>query len=157
MVFASFNHSAGSLDSAVAPGEDWADWRHTGMPHADFTNLEAYRYLPELSRGSGDPGPATLLEFSTVEVQPAMASAFEAKLKVGQASLKEETLWYRLVTGGATPKYLRLRPRSSVSAVMDGADDPVLAQAVAMITRVTVELLLSNPSLTIDVATCRRR
>lgn len=68
----------------------------TGAPHSEFTNLEAYRYLPELSRGTGDPGPATLLEFTTVEVQPAAASAFEAKLKAGQPTLKEETLWYRV-------------------------------------------------------------
>jgi hypothetical protein len=36
--------------------------------------------------------------------------------------------------------------------VTEGADDQVLAQANAMITRVSVELLLSEPSLTIDVA-----
>jgi hypothetical protein len=151
LVFASFNHSAGSLDSAVAPGEDWADWRVTGAPHSEFTNLEAYRYLPELSHGSGDPGPATLLEFTMVEIQPAAASAFEAKLKVGQRSLREETLWYRLVTGGVVPQYLRLRPRPRLSAVTEGADDRVLAQANSMITRVTVELLVSQPSLTIEV------
>src|SRR5262249_52792096 len=40
LVFASFNHSAGSLDSAVSPAEDWADWRATGAQHAEFTNLE---------------------------------------------------------------------------------------------------------------------
>jgi len=98
-VFASFNHSAGSLDSMVSPAEDWADWRVTGAPHSQFTNLEAYQYLPALSRGTGDPGPAGVLEFTTVEVQPAAASAFEAKLKTGQSLLKEETLWYRLGTG----------------------------------------------------------
>jgi hypothetical protein len=97
LVFASFNHSAGSLDSAVSPAADWADWRATGAPHSEFTNLETYRYLPELSRGTGDPGPAILLEFTAIEVQPAAAGAFEAKLKAGQPSLKEETLWYRLV------------------------------------------------------------
>jgi hypothetical protein len=152
LVFASFNHSAGSLDSAVSPREDWADWRISGAPHSQFTNLETYRYLPELSRGTGDPGPAPLLEFTTVEVQPGEASAFEAKLKAGQPSLKEETLWYRLVTGGAVPKYLRLRPRPRMSAVLEGADDPVLAQTNGMITRATVELLVSDPGLTIDVA-----
>lgn len=157
LVFASFNHSAGSLDSAVSPAEDWANWRTTGAPHSEFTNLEAYRYLPELSRGTGDPGPAILLEFTTVEVHPAAASDFEAKLKAGQASLQEETLWYRLVTGGQVPKYLRLRARSRLSAVTEGADDPVLAQANPMITRVRVELLLSEPSLTIDVAGAGRK
>jgi hypothetical protein len=152
LVFASFNHSADSLDGAVSPAEDWADWRVTGAPYSEFTNLEAYRYLPELSRGTGDPGPAVLLEFTTVDVQPAAASAFEARIKAGQPSLKEETLWYRLVTGGSVPRYLRLRPRLKVSAVTEGADDPVLADATAMITRVSVELLVSQPSLTIDVA-----
>lgn len=151
LVFASFNHSLGSLDSAISPVEDWADWRMTGAPHSEFTNLESYRYLPQLSRGAGDPGPATLLEFTTVEVPPAAASAFEAKLRTGQPSLKEETLWYRLLNGGQVPKYLRLRPRPSLSAATQGADDQVLAQANSLITRVTVELLISQPSLTIDV------
>src|SRR5262245_28272286 len=100
LVFASFNHSAAALDNAVSPAEDWEDWRINGWPHSEFTNLEAYRYLPGVSRGTGDPGPATLLEFTTVEVQPASATDFEAKLKAGQPSLKEETLWYRLVIGG---------------------------------------------------------
>jgi len=151
LVFASFNHSAGSLDSAVSPREDRADWRISGAPHSEFTNLEAYRYLAEVSHGTGDPGPAPLLEFTTVQVQPGAASAFEDKLKAGQPSLKDETLWYRLVTGGEVPKYLRLRPRPRVSAVVNGADDQVLDQANAMITRVTVELLVSDPALTIDV------
>jgi hypothetical protein len=150
LVFASFNHSAGSLDSAVSPAEDWADWRTTGAPHSQFTNLEAYRYLPELSRGSGDPGAARLLEFTMVEIQPAQASAFEAKLKAGQPSLKEETLWYRLVIGGEVPRYLRLRPRARLSAVTEGAEDGALAPADGMITRVSRELLVLQPGLTID-------
>lgn len=150
LVFASFNHSLGSLDSAVAPSEDWADWRMTGAPHSEFTNLETYRYLPKLSRGTGDPGPATLLEFTTVDVLPAAASAFEANAQDGQQSLTE-TLWYRLLNGGQVPRYLRLRPRPTLSAATAGADDQVLAQANSLITRVTVELLISQPSLTIDV------
>jgi hypothetical protein len=152
LVFASFNHSAGSLDSAVSPAEDRADWRVTGAPQSQFTNLEMYRYLPDLSRGTGDPGPAVLLEYTTVDVQPSAASAFEAKLRTGQPSLKGETLWYRLVTGGPVPRYLRLRPRQKLSAATEDADDQVLAQASAVITRVNVELLVSQPSLTIDVA-----
>jgi hypothetical protein len=157
LVFASFNHSAGSLDSVVSPLEDWANWRVTGAPHSEFTNLETYRYLPELSRGTGDPGPASLLEFTTVEVQLAGANAFEAKLKAGQASLKEETLWYRLVAGGQVPRYLRLRSRRGFPAVTEGADDQLLAQAKAMITRVSVELLLSQPNLTIDIRGAGRK
>lgn len=156
LVFASFNHSAGSLDSAVSPREDAANWRVTGAPHSEFTNLETYRYLPEVSRGTGDPGPAILLEFTTVDVRPAAASAFEARLKEGQPSLGEETLWYRLVTGGPVPRYLRLRPRARLSAAVDGADDPVLVAAASTITRVQVELLVSDPSLTIDVAGATR-
>ena len=151
LVFASFNHSAGSLDSAVAPAEDWADWRVTGAPVSEFTNLETYRYLPELSRGTGDPGPAVLLEFMTVDVQPVATAAFEAKLKAGQPSLKGETLWYRLVTGGSMTRYLCLRPQSRLSTVIEGgADDQALAQATALATRVTMELLILEPSLTID-------
>lgn len=151
LVFATFDHSAGSLDSAVAPAEDWAAWRVQGAPHSELTT-EMYRYLPELSRGTGDPGPATVLEFTTVDVQPAAVSAFEARLKAGQPSLTAETLWYRLVTGGPVSRYLRLRPRARLSALMEGAEDQVLAQASGMITGTDVEVLVSDPSLTIDVA-----
>jgi hypothetical protein len=74
-----------------------------------------------------------------------------SKLKAAQPSLKEQTLWYRLVTGGPVPRYLRLRPRSRVSAMLKAADDGVLAQAGSMISGASVELLVSQPSLTIDV------
>jgi hypothetical protein len=93
-----------------------------------------------------------LLEFTTVEVQPAAASAFEAKLKAGQPSLKDETLWYRLVTGGQVPKYLRLRPRRRLSAVTEGADDQVLAQANSMITPYRRGAVACGAEPTIDVA-----
>jgi hypothetical protein len=157
LVFATFNHSATSLDSAISPTEDAADWRVSGAPHSEFTNLEAYRYLADLSRGAGDPGPARLLEFTMVEVQPGSASAFEARLKAGQPSLKEETLWYRLVAGGSVPRYLRLRSRPRLSAVLENADDQVLAGAGSMISRVSVELLVSQPTLTIDVQGAGRK
>jgi hypothetical protein len=70
--------------------------------------------------------------------------------------LKEATLWYRLVAGGRVPRYLRLRPRPRVSAVTEGAHDQVLAQANSVVTRVRVELLVSQPSLTIDVGEAGR-
>ena len=157
LVFASFNHSAASLDHPVSPAEDGANWRITGAPHSEFTNLETYRYLPELSRGTGDPGPAILLEFTAVEIQPNTASAFEAQLKAEQPSLKEETLWYRLVTGGQVPKYLRLRPRPRFSSVLEGAETEDLAQTGSIVTRVRAELLVLDPSLTIDVAGTGRK
>ena len=156
LVFATFNHSAGSLDSAVSPGQDWENWRVTGAPHSEFTNLETYRYLPELSRGTGDPGPAILLEFTTIDVQPGSANDFEAKLRSAQPSTTEETLWYRLVTGGQVPKYLRIRPRHALSSATEGADHDDLGQGYPMIAHARVELLLSNPSLTIDVAHPKR-
>jgi hypothetical protein len=55
----------------------------TGAPQSEFTNLETYRYLPELSRGTGDPGPAVLLEFMTVDVQPAATASFEPSSRRG--------------------------------------------------------------------------
>src|SRR5262245_11249289 len=103
LVFASFNHSPGSLDSAVSPAEDWVDWRINGWPHSESTTLAPCPSRRGVSRGRGARGPATLLELTTVEVQAAAATAFEAKLKAGQPSLKEETLWYRLVIGGPVP------------------------------------------------------
>jgi hypothetical protein len=158
LVFATFNHSAGSLDSAVSPLEDAADDRLTVSPHSEYMAKEIWQFLPEVSRGTGDPGPAALLEFVTVDVEPGAASAFETELKTAQPTLKEETSWYRLVTGGPVPRYLRLRIRSRLSAVIEAASDPAtLLGAKSMITKTSVDLLRSQPSLTIDVAGTLRR
>ena len=81
-----------------------------------------YEYLPGLSRGTGVPQPTARLELTTVDLEPGAAKAFEAALGAGQSTLQGETLWYRMVAGGAAPRYVRLRPRPSLSAILDGQE-----------------------------------
>jgi len=117
-VYATFGHSATSLDSAVTPGEDERDNLLNVAPHVEWVENGLYEYLPGVSRGTGEPQPTARLEFTTVDVLPAAAEAFEAALNAGQARLQGETLWYRMVVGGPIARYVRLRPQPGLSAVL---------------------------------------
>ena len=56
-VYASFGHSAASLDSPVAPADDERDNILNVTPHAQFSGNALYEFLPRLSRGTGEPQP----------------------------------------------------------------------------------------------------
>jgi hypothetical protein len=147
-VYATFGHSAASLDSPVAPADDEQDNVRNVAPHVDSWANGVYEYLPALSRGSGTPQPTPRLELTTVDVKPGAAAAFEAALLAGQSSLQAETLWYRLVVGGDTPRYVRMRPRPSLSAILDAKDEqPLPARVNDLIGKVTIELLILRPTL----------
>ena len=83
------------------------------MPHAEFAGGGFYEFLPQLSRGTGVPEPTVLAELTSVELVPGSEETFEKALRAAQSSLHGETLWYRMVAGGAAPRYMRLRPRPS--------------------------------------------
>src|SRR3989441_5608903 len=112
-IYATFGHSAASLDSAVAPADDERDNVLNVAPHVEYVANAVYEYLPGVSRGTGEPQPTARLELTTVDLVPGAAKAFEAALGAAQSALQGETLWYRMVAGGATPRYVRLRPRLS--------------------------------------------
>ncbi len=151
-VYASFGHSAASLDSPVAPAEDERDNILNVVPHGEFMGNALYEYLPGLSRGTGEPQPTARLEFTTVDLVPGAAGAFEAALSAGQSTLQGETLWYRMVAGGAAPRYVRLRPRPSLSAVLDGRSEQALPDGVSsLIARTTVELLTLRPTMSLGL------
>src|SRR5439155_18277275 len=78
----------------------------------------------------GAPQPTARLEFTIVELLPGTSKAFEAALGPVQATLQGETLWYRMVGGGAVPRYVRLRPYGSLSAIVDGKNEQTLPEAV---------------------------
>jgi hypothetical protein len=65
-----------------------------------------------------------------VEFVPGAEKAFEAALSARQSTLQGETLWYRMVAGGTAPRYVRLRPRPSLSAILaerlDGRSEQAL-------------------------------
>lgn len=151
-VYASFGHSAGSLDSAVAPTEDERDNILNVVPHAEFVGNALYEYLPGLSRGTGEPQPAARVELTIVDLVPGAAQAFEAALSAGHSTLQGETLWYRMVAGGTAPRYVRLRPRPSVSAVLDGRHEQALPDRVTpLIGRMTVEILTLRPTMSLGL------
>ncbi len=152
-VYATFGHSAASLDSPVLPAEDERDNVANITPHARFVGNAVYEYLPGLSRGTGVPTPTARLELTTVDLEPGVGRAFEAALGSGPAALQGETLWYRMAAGGATPRYVRLRPRPSLSAVLEGRIEQALPdEANDLVTKTTVEILNLRPTLCLGVS-----
>jgi len=156
-VYASFGHSAASLDSPVAPAEDERDNILNVTPHAQYLGNALYEYLPGLSRGTGEPQPTARLELTTMDLVPGAARAFEAALGAGQSPLQGETLWYRMVAGGAAPRYVRLRPRPSLAAVLDGWSEQALPDGVnPLIARTTVEILTLRPTMSLGLGSPAR-
>jgi hypothetical protein len=147
-VYATFGHSAATLDSPVAPAEDERDNISNVTPHAEFVGNALYEYLPGLSRGTGEPQPTPKLEFTTVDLVPGSPKAFESALSGSQSALQGETLWHRMVAGGVAPRYVRLRPRSTVSAILDGRAEQALPDAINhLISKTTVEILTLRPTM----------
>jgi hypothetical protein len=141
-VYATFGRSAAELDSAVNPVDDERDNIANVTPHGHFAGSALYEFLPALSRGSGEPQPVLRVELTTVDVDAGAEKRFSAALAAVQPSLQTETLWYRLVAGGPTPRYLRLRPRPTISAILAmGRDLP------DMIERATIEVLNLRPAM----------
>lgn len=155
-VYATFAHSAASLDSPVSPAEDERDNISNVTPHAQYLGNALYEYLPGLSRGSGEPQPTARLEFTTVELVPGADAAFEAAVSANQSKLRGETLWYRMLAGGVAPRYVRLRPRASLSAIIDGANEQALPdKANAWVAKTTVEILNLRPAMCYGVTPLR--
>ena len=147
-MYATFGHSAQSLDNPVSPADDERDNISNVTPHAQYLGNALYEYLPLLSRGTGEPSPTSRLEMTTVDVRPGTEKSFEAGLSAQQPSLKGETLWYRMIAGGATPRYVRLRPRPSLSAILDGGDDRALPEQVNdLVAKATIEILTLRPAM----------
>jgi hypothetical protein len=157
-IYATFGHSAVSLDHAVAPAEDERDNVLNVAPHVEYMGNAVYEYLPGLSRGTGEPQPTARLEFTTVDLVSAAAKAFEAALSASQSTLQGETLWYRMVAGGVAPRYVRLRPRPSLSAVLDGRSEQALPDGVShLIARTTVEVLSLRPTMSLGLGSPARK
>jgi hypothetical protein len=156
-VYATFGHSASSLDSPVSPAEDERDNISNVTPHAQYLGNALYEFLPKLSRGTGQPQPTTRLEFTTIEIVPGTEQAFEAALGAGQSKLRGETLWYRMVAGGTTPRYVRLRPRASLSAILDDSKEESLPDDVKhSIVKTTVEILNLRPTMCYGLSPARQ-
>lgn len=147
-VYATFGHSASSLDAPIAPADDERDTIANVAPHAEFSGNGLYEYLPLLSRGTGEPTPMPRLELTTVDLFPPSARAFEAAIAAEQSTLRAETLWYRMIAGGTAPRYVRLRPRSSLAAILDSASEQALPKTIdGMIAKITIDVLNLRPTM----------
>lgn len=152
-VYATFGHSAASLDNPVLPAEDERDNVLNVTPHAQFVGNGLFEYLPWLSRGTGIPDPAARLEFTTVNLNPGAEKAFEAALRADPSTRQGQTLWYRMVGGGRAPRYVRLRPRHSLSALLDGKDEQALPDTTShLIANITIEILTLRPTMSYGLA-----
>lgn len=152
LIYATFGHSAASLSNPVSPAEDERDNLLNVLPHAQFLGNAVYEFLPALSRGNGVPTPALRAEYVTVELNQGAGKAFEAALAAEQSKLQGETLWYRMVVGGNTPCYVRLRPRPNLAAILEERADQALPDKVnGLISKMTVETLNLRPNMLVNV------
>jgi len=143
-IYATFGHSAAALDNPVSPAEDERDNVLNVIRHGQFLGSALYEYLPALSRGTAQPQPTARLELTTVDLVAGAEKAFEAGVSAQQPTLQDETLWYRMIAGGPVPRYLRLRPRANLSAILAGQNEQALPDKVA---KITIEILTLRPTM----------
>jgi hypothetical protein len=153
IIYATFGHTADELSNPISPAEDERDNLVNVLPHAQFLGNAIYEFLPALSHGDGVPTPTLRAEYTTIDVRPGLAKAFETALAAEQPRPQAETLWYRLIVGGDTPRYVRLRPRASLAAILDDRTGQALPEkAIAVSSRMTVETLNLRPTMLVNVA-----
>ena len=138
-VYATFGHAAADFDNPVDPAGDERDNIVNVTPHGAFVGSALYEFLPALSRGTGVPEPMPRVELMTVDLTMGGEKAFEAALDAEQP--QGETLWYRMLAGGTSPRYLRLRPRAKLSMLIE--DRPGLPGTA----KTTIEILTLRPPM----------
>jgi len=152
IIYATFGHTAAELSNPVSPAEDWRDAKINLLPHVQFVGNAVYEFLPALSRGNGVPTPTLQAEYTTVELNYGAGKAFEAALAAEQPKLQGETLWYRLVVGGNTSTYVRLRPRASLASILDDhAEQAPPEKANGLVSKMTVETLNLRTDMLVNV------
>src|SRR5215469_12657755 len=152
IIYATFGHTAEELSNPVSPAEDERDNLINVLPHAQFLGNGIYEFLQSLSRGNGVPTPSLRAEYTTVELNQGVGKVFEDALAAEQTKLQRETLWYRLVVGGHTPSYIRLRLLSSLQAILDERRDQALPDKVSgLISKISVETLNLRPTMLVNV------
>ncbi len=152
ILYATFGHSAAELSHPVSPAEDQRDTIVNILPHVQFMGSAVYEFLPALSRGNGAPSPAPRVEYTTVEIHLDAARSFEEALAAEQPALQGETLWFRMVEGGNSPRYVRLRPRASLENILDERAAQALPGKVnTLVSKMTVEILNLRPNMLVNV------
>ena len=152
IIYATFGRTAAELSNPISPAEDERDNLINVLPHAQFLGNGIYEFLPALSRGNGVPTPTLRAEYTTVELNYGTGKAFEAALTAEQSKLQGETLWYRLVVGGNVPRYVRLRPRTSLASILDERADQALPDKVtSLVSKMSVETLNLRQNMLVNV------
>jgi hypothetical protein len=91
-----------------------------------------------------------------VDVTGGAEHAFEAALRAAQAALQGETLWYRMIAGGAGPRYVRLRPRPTLASLVSDRNDRSLPDQVhTLVVKSTTEILTLRPTMSLGIAPLR--
>lgn len=153
-VYATFGHAAGDFDKAVLPAEDERDNIINVVPHASFVGNGLYEFLPKLSSGSGVPSPMPRIELTTVDIRPGEEFNFETLIGRTQASLQSETLWFKMIAGGGSPRYLRFRSQPNIAAVLAASNTQALPVAAKdLLISVKVEVLALRPTMSFGLAT----
>ena len=150
LVYASFGHSPSELDNPVSPLEDERDNIVNVIRHGRFMGQGLYEFRPGLSRGTPIPTPTARVEMTTVESAVGEEEAFESAIAAGQSALRGETLWFRMLWGGDASRYVRLRPRRNLSALLEPADDDQL-RAAGAVRRVMIEIMNLRPAMSYGV------
>jgi hypothetical protein len=151
-VYATFGHSAASLDRPIAPADDERDSVANVTPHAEFVASGLFEFRPALSRGNGTPTPTARLELTTVDLTAGAERPFETALAANRTALGGETLWFRMIAGGSAPRYVRLRPQPSVAAILDSSREQALPdRACALVSKMTIEILNLRPTMSYGV------
>jgi hypothetical protein len=152
ILYATFGRTSAELGSPVAPAEDWADALTTLFPHAKLLETGIYEFLPALSRGNGVPTPTLSAEYTTVELNRRASKIFEATIAAEKPKLQGETLWYRLIIGGNTARYVRLRPRASLVSILDERADQALPdKVIGLISSMNTEALSLRSDFLVNV------
>jgi len=145
-IYATFGRTAAELDNPVSPADDERDNIFNVIRHGHFAGSALYEYLPALSRGTGEPQPTPRLELTTVDLDAGSGKSFEEALSADQSGLQGETLWYRMIAGGSAPRYLRMRPRPSLSAILD-----LKRELPDTIAKTTIEILNLRPAMSYNL------
>ena len=142
LVYATFGHSAASLDNPVNPAGDERDNISNVTPHGAFLGHSLFEFLPSLSRGNGVPSPLPRVQMTTADIAPGHERAFEEALAAQQSHVEGETLWFRMLAGGPMPRYVRLRSRANLSSLL--ADTDTIPNNIS---KLTIEILNLRPAM----------
>ena len=148
-VYATFGHSAASLDNPVPPAEDERDNVPNVVPHAEFVGQRALRVLPGALARHGRAAADRPARAHDGGPQPRGGDRLSRRRwPRGQADAQGETLWYRMVAGEppalcppASAAQPDGAPRREERAGAAGGDP------AASIAKTTVEILNLRPTM----------